>query len=81
MRNSEVRRWGALTGEFVCSDKGLGYMLIQASGNVNTALLFATLSVLSVLAMAFFYLIRYWSVLRFHGILRNELIRIDATRS
>jgi NitT/TauT family transport system permease protein len=48
---------GALTGEFVGSDKGLGYMLVQASGNLNTALLFATLVVLSALAMAFFYLI------------------------
>ena len=48
---------GALTGEFVGSDKGLGYMLVQSSGNLNTALLFATLVVLSALAMAFFYLI------------------------
>jgi NitT/TauT family transport system permease protein len=48
---------GALTGEFVGSDKGLGYLLVQASGNLNTALLFATLVILSVLAMAFFYLI------------------------
>src|SRR6516165_11822185 len=48
---------GALTGEFVGSDKGLGYMLVQASGNLNTSLLFATLVVLSTLAMAFFYLI------------------------
>lgn len=48
---------GALTGEFVGSDKGLGYLLVQASGNLNTALLFATLVVLSALAMTFFYLI------------------------
>src|SRR5216684_6945151 len=48
---------GALTGEFVGSDKGLGYLLVQASGNLNTALLFATLVILSVLAMAFFYLV------------------------
>lgn len=46
---------GALTGEFVGSDKGLGYVLVQASGNLNTALLFATLVILSVVAMAFFY--------------------------
>jgi NitT/TauT family transport system permease protein len=46
---------GALTGEFVGSDKGLGYILLQASGNLNTALLFATLVVLSVVAMLFFY--------------------------
>ena len=42
---------GALTGEFVGSDKGLGYVLLQASGNLNTALLFATLVMLSVVAM------------------------------
>lgn len=46
---------GALTGEFVGSDKGLGYVLMQASGNLNTALLFATLVILSLLAMVFFY--------------------------
>jgi len=46
---------GALTGEFVGSDKGLGYVLVQASGNLNTALLFAALVVLSVVAMVFFY--------------------------
>ena len=48
---------GALTGEFIGSDRGLGYVLVQASGNLNTALLFATLVVLSALAMAFFYLV------------------------
>lgn len=46
---------GALTGEFIGSDKGLGYILLQASGNLNTTLLFATLVTLSVLAMIFFY--------------------------
>jgi NitT/TauT family transport system permease protein len=46
---------GALTGEFIGSDKGLGYVLLQASGNLNTTLLFATLVALSVLAMLFFY--------------------------
>ena len=48
---------GALTGEFVGSDKGLGYVLLQASGNLNTALLFAALIILSVLALAFFHLV------------------------
>jgi NitT/TauT family transport system permease protein len=48
---------GALTGEFIGSDKGLGYLLVQASGNLNTALLFATLVVLSLVAMAFFYIV------------------------
>ncbi|MGH7087282.1 MAG: ABC transporter permease [Stellaceae bacterium] len=48
---------GALTGEFVGADKGLGYLLVQASGNLNTSLLFATLVVLSAMAMVFFYLV------------------------
>jgi NitT/TauT family transport system permease protein len=46
---------GAIVGEFLGSDKGLGYVLLQASGNLNTTLLFATLVALSVLAMVFFY--------------------------
>jgi NitT/TauT family transport system permease protein len=48
---------GALTGEFIGSDTGLGYLLISASGMLNTALLFAVLVVLSLLATAFFYAI------------------------
>jgi NitT/TauT family transport system permease protein len=46
---------GALTGEFIGSDKGLGYLLVQASGSLDTPLIFASLVVLSVIAMAFFY--------------------------
>jgi NitT/TauT family transport system permease protein len=48
---------GALTGEFVGSDNGLGYVLVQASGNLNTALLFATLVILSLVALTFFYVV------------------------
>lgn len=48
---------GGLTGEFIGSDSGLGYLLLTAMGELNTALLFAVLVVLSVLAMAFFYAI------------------------
>lgn len=48
---------GALTGEFVGADKGLGYILLQATGNLNTPLLFATIIVLSILALVFFYLV------------------------
>jgi len=48
---------GALTGEYIASDAGLGYILLSASGELNTALLFGVLIVLSVLAMLFFYAI------------------------
>jgi len=48
---------GALTGEYIASDSGLGYILLSASGEMNTALLFGVLIVLSILAMLFFYAI------------------------
>lgn len=48
---------GALTGEYIASDSGLGYILLSASGEMNTSLLFGVLIVLSVLAMIFFYAI------------------------
>ena len=44
-----------MTGEFIGSDRGLGHLLVQASGMLNTPLLFAALVVLSLLAMLFFY--------------------------
>lgn len=48
---------GALTGEFIGSDRGLGYVLVQASAQLDTPLLFATLVTLSLLAMAFFFIV------------------------
>jgi len=48
---------GALTGEYIASDSGLGYVLLSASGEMNTSLLFGVLIVLSILAMIFFYVI------------------------
>lgn len=48
---------GALTGEYIASDSGLGYLLLSASGEMNTSLLFSILIVLSILAMVFFYAI------------------------
>ena len=48
---------GALTGEYIASDSGLGYILLSASGEMNTSMLFGVLIVLSILAMIFFYAI------------------------
>jgi len=48
---------GAITGEFVGSEKGLGYLLTSASGNMDTALVFAILVVISVIAMVLFVLV------------------------
>lgn len=48
---------GAVVGEFVGSDDGLGTLLLRAIGVVNTPLLFATLFVLTVVAVILFALI------------------------
>ena len=46
---------GAIVGEFVGSNSGLGYLLIVAQGNLQTDLLFADLFVLTVLGLALYY--------------------------
>jgi NitT/TauT family transport system permease protein len=43
---------GAITGEFVGSQSGLGYLLTSASGQMDTPLVFAVLVMISVIAMA-----------------------------
>lgn len=48
---------GAIVGEFVGSNTGLGYLLLFANGNVDSKLLFASLTVISALA-----LLLYWFV-------------------
>lgn len=47
---------GAIIGEFVGSDKGLGYLLLVAGGDLRTELLFATLIVLTGIGLALYYL-------------------------
>jgi len=47
---------GAIIGEFVGSDRGLGYLLLVATGDLRAALLFATLVVLTVIGLVLFYL-------------------------
>ena len=48
---------GAIIGEFVGSDRGLGYLLLQANGDLNTALLFAALLVLSTIGLVLYGLV------------------------
>jgi NitT/TauT family transport system permease protein len=48
---------GAITGEFVGSQAGLGYLLTSASGQMDTALVFAVLVTISVIAMILFMII------------------------
>ena len=47
---------GAIIGEFVGSDRGLGYLLLVAGGDLRTELLFATLAVLTAIGLLLYYL-------------------------
>ncbi len=47
---------GAIIGEFVGSDRGLGYLLLVAGGDLRTELLFATLVVLTTIGLILYYL-------------------------
>jgi NitT/TauT family transport system permease protein len=48
---------GAIVGEFVSSDQGLGYLVLVANGELNVTLVFACVLVLTILGMLFFFLI------------------------
>lgn len=46
---------GAVVGEFVGSTRGLGYLLLRANANLDTALLFAAIAILTVLGLVLYY--------------------------
>jgi NitT/TauT family transport system permease protein len=48
---------GAVVGEFVGANEGLGYVILQANGNVDTAMLFAALIIMSALGILLFAVI------------------------
>ena len=48
---------GAVVGEFVGANEGLGYVILQANGNVDTAMLFAALIIMSILGIVLFAII------------------------
>jgi NitT/TauT family transport system permease protein len=48
---------GAIVGEFVSADKGLGYLVLVANGELNTRLVFACVLMLSVLGIIFYFVV------------------------
>jgi len=48
---------GAIVGEFIGADRGLGRVIMVANGNLDTPALFAAAVVLTVIAVALFYLV------------------------
>ena len=49
---------GAVVGEFVGADKGLGYLLLVANSNLWTALMFGTIVALTMQGLVLFYAIQ-----------------------
>jgi NitT/TauT family transport system permease protein len=50
---------GAVVGEFVGADKGLGYLLMVTGTNLETAMMFATLFALTMIGLVFFYAVEF----------------------
>ena len=50
---------GAIVGEFVGADEGLGYLIQIANGNFNTRLLMAAIVVLAVIGIVLFLAIEW----------------------
>ena len=48
---------GAIVGEFVSAEKGLGYLVLVANGELNTTLVFASVVTLSILGVVFYFLL------------------------
>ncbi|MEN8654444.1 ABC transporter permease [Streptomyces sp. 21So2-11] len=48
---------GAVVGEFVGANEGLGYVILQANGNLDTPMLFAGLIVMSMIGVVLFVLV------------------------
>jgi NitT/TauT family transport system permease protein len=47
----------AVVAEFVASDRGLGYLLQQYNGNLETPMVFAIIVLLSVIGLAVYYVV------------------------
>lgn len=47
----------AVVAEFVASDRGLGYLLLQYNGQLDTPMVFATIVLLSLIGLAVYYVV------------------------
>lgn len=67
---------GAVIGEFVASNAGLGYMLLQAVGSLETPLAFGAVAVISVFGIAIWYvaeMVERW-VIPWHASQRGSIL-------
>ena len=49
----------AIVAEFVASDRGLGYMLLEFNGNLETGLVFATVIILSFIGVTLYFTVEF----------------------
>ena len=49
----------AVVAEFVASDRGLGYLLLQYNGNLDTPMVFAVIFLLSFIGLAVYYAVEF----------------------
>ena len=70
---------GAIVGEFVGADRGMGYMLLRANGDLNTPLLFAILVLLSGIGVVLFMIVEGLerAVIPWHVSIRRELTQVE----
>ncbi len=47
----------AVVAEFVAADRGLGYLLLQYNGNLETPMVFAVIVLLSLIGLAVYYIV------------------------
>jgi NitT/TauT family transport system permease protein len=66
---------GAVVGEFVGADKGLGYLLLLSSGQMQTDIMFADVIILGLLGILMFWIVQWAErrLLPWHVSIRNEL--------
>jgi len=69
---------GAIVGEFVGANEGLGYVLLFANGTVDTTLLFGALVMLSLLAVVFYLVVCLFEAvfIRWHVSRRGDVARV-----
>lgn len=67
---------GAVVGEFVGADRGLGYVLLLASGNLDAPLLFADLILMSLIGVVLFVLVEVLErlLIPWHSSRRGNLV-------
>ena len=67
---------GAITGEFVGAQSGLGYLLTSASGQMDTALVFAILVTISIIATILFMVVEILEriAIPWHASMRSRTI-------